>query len=122
MIATRPRELARLATRKRATRKASRGQPRYQPAKSQPAATLPATPLDELDRPVHLAWAPEIATPSCRWDYLPAPTIDAECYIDPALDALADEPHGEVRYTARDGRRLRLVKGHPAGHGQQRLF
>lgn len=79
------------------------------------------TALSAIDAPVYVTWDDEIAGPG-RWDYLPAPTIDAEWYIDPALDGLADAPHGEVRYTARDGSRVRVVKGHPPSKGQRRLF
>lgn len=74
-----------------------------------------------IDGRVHVWWAPEITGPA-RWEHLPAPTIDGEWFVDPALDGLACAPRGEVRYTARDGHRVCVVKGNPPGPGQRRLF
>lgn len=75
----------------------------------------------DAEEPVYLAWAEEFVGDG-RWRHLPAPTIDGEWFLEPALDSLAVAPHGEVRYSARDGRRVRVVKGNPPGYGQRRLF
>jgi hypothetical protein len=80
-----------------------------------------ASAATATEEQVYVPWDPEIASGGWR-ERLPEPTIDAEWYIETALDGLTDEPYGEVRYTARDGRRVRILKGHPPTPGQRRLF
>jgi hypothetical protein len=74
-----------------------------------------------LEERVYVRWEQPLADPG-RWERLPAPASDAEPYVDQALDGLADIPRGEVRYPARDGRTVHIVKGFPLGPGQRRLF